>query len=85
MGELKPIKIKVFYDSNLEKITGKKEEPAIISEGMNFAFFLSTIFSSYPTIQEKYPPGTFGFLLNNKKPNGFEILSEGDEIIFKTL
>ena len=37
MGDFpKPIKIKVFYDKELNKITGKDSEESIVSENLNF-------------------------------------------------
>jgi len=77
---LKTIKIKIFYDDELKKITKTNSEEAVISEGMTFAEQLYFIFSSYPEIPKKYPPGKLGFLLNNKLPNKFDILHDGDEI-----
>lgn len=77
---LKPIKIKVFYDENLKKITGKDFEEMMVSEGLSFAQSLSFLFSSYPEIQQKFPPGKLGLLLNEKKPTGYDILKDGDEL-----
>ncbi|MGB9743630.1 MAG: MoaD/ThiS family protein [Minisyncoccales bacterium] len=81
---LKPIKIKIFYDENLKKITGKNFEEAVVSEGMTFVNQLYFIFSSYPEIEKRYPPGKLGLLLNNRPPKDFDILRDGDEIILKT-
>ena len=76
----KPIKIKILYNEELKKITGKYFEESIISEGLSFVSLLYFIFSSYPEIKKRFPPGKLGLLLNNQKPNGYEILKEGDEI-----
>jgi len=81
----KPIKIKIFYDENLKKITGKDFEEAIVSEGLSFANLLYFIFSSYPEIQKRFPPGKLGLLLNNQPPKDFDILRDGDEIVLKTV
>jgi len=78
----KPIKIRIFYDENLKKITGKDSEESTVSEGLNFAGLLYFIFSSYPEIQKRFPPGKLGFLLNEKKPNEYDILKDGDELRF---
>lgn len=77
---LKPIEIKIFYDKNLKEITGKNSEISMVSEGLSFANFLYFIFSSYPEIQRKFPPGKLGFLLNGKKPLDNDILKHGDEL-----
>lgn len=82
---LRPIKIKIFYDENLRKITGEDFEEAIVSEGMTFVKQLYFIFSSYPEIKKRYPPGKLGFLLNNRLPKDLDILQDGDEIILKTV
>ena len=78
----KPCKVIISYDKTLQKITGKKEEEAIVSEGIPFMIFLGTIFSSYPAIELKYPPGVLGFTVNGKPPDDFGILNDGDEIFF---
>ena len=81
MGDfLKPIKVKIFYDKELKKITGKDSEESIVSENLNFINFLNFIFSSYPTIPKRFIPGTLGFLLNGKKPKENDILKDGDRL-----
>lgn len=77
---LRPIKVKIFYDENLKKITEKDFEEAIISEGLSFVNFLYFIFSSYSEIQKRFSPGKLGMLLNEKPPAEFDILKDGDEI-----
>lgn len=85
MENLQPIKVTIFYDENLKKITEKDFEEAMISEGLNFVNLLYFIFSSYPEIEKRYPAGKLGFLLNNRPPKEFDILQDGDKIIFKTV
>ncbi|MCK4454229.1 MoaD/ThiS family protein [Candidatus Parcubacteria bacterium] len=77
---LKPIKIKVFYNENLKKITGKDFEEIMVSEGLGFAQSLYFLFSSYPEITKKFSPGKLGFLLNGKKPTEYDVLKDGDEL-----
>ena len=79
-NSLKSIKVKILYDDVLKNITGKNEEITWVNEGISFIMILLFIFSSYPDIQKKYPPGKIGFLLNNKPPKKFDILNDGDEI-----
>lgn len=83
MGKLNPIKVKIFYDENLRKITGKDFEEAIVSENLSFPMFLNFIFSSYPEITKKFIPGTLALLLNGKAPKEDDILKEGDQIELK--
>ncbi|MEA2092416.1 MAG: hypothetical protein U9P61_00320 [Patescibacteria group bacterium] len=80
----KSIKIKIFYEGNIDKITGKKFEEAAVSEGIDFINMLYFITESYPEIKEKYPPGQLGLLLNKKPPKVDELLKDNDEIILRT-
>ena len=82
---LEPIKVKIFYDENLKKITGKDFEEGVVSEGLNFINFLNFVFSSYPEIQKRFTPGTLGFLLNGKEPKENDILKDGDELKIITI
>ncbi|OGZ63847.1 MAG: hypothetical protein A3A98_00985 [Candidatus Staskawiczbacteria bacterium RIFCSPLOWO2_01_FULL_40_39] len=75
---LQHIKVRICYDKELKMITKKDFENAIVSEGINFVTFLHFIFSSYPDITKKFPPGTLGFKLNGKAPGGYDILQDGD-------
>lgn len=80
MENLKMIKVTVFYDNNLKKITKKDFEEAVVSENLNFITFLGFIFSSYPDISKKFIPGTIGFLLNGIPPRENDILKNGDKL-----
>lgn len=79
----KPIKIKISYDEELKKITEKDSEEVVVSEGLRFVQFLGFIFTSYPKIQKNYPPGKLGLLLNNRRPQDFDVLEDGDEVILR--
>ncbi|RJQ25469.1 hypothetical protein C4577_05605 [Candidatus Parcubacteria bacterium] len=76
----KSITITLIYDSAVQKITNTPSEPSIVNEGMPFIMLLYFVFQSYPEIQEKYPPGTLGLLLNGKPPTDFDILQDGDKV-----
>jgi len=78
--KLKAIKVKVIYDEELKKITGKDFEESVVSENLDFPMFLNFIFNSYPFITKKFFPGTLGFLLNKKLPKDDDILKDGDEL-----
>jgi hypothetical protein len=80
MENLKPIKVKVFYEGEIKKITEKDFEETVISEGLSFANFINFIFSSYPNIQKIFIPGTVAFLLKDKPPEANDILKEGDVV-----
>lgn len=85
MENLKPVKVIIFYDKNLEKITGKDFEEAIVSENLDFITFLGSIFSSYPEISKRFIPGTIGFLLNGIPPRENDILKNGDKLEIKDM
>ena len=85
MENLKSIKIKVSYDDELQKITGRDFEEAVVSENLNFVMFLNFIFSSYPTIPKRFIPGILGFLLNGKVPKENDILKDGDKLEISVL
>jgi len=76
----KSIKVRIFYDRELKKITGKDSEEAIVSENLDFINFLNFIFSSYPAIPQRFIPGTLGFLLNGRAPKENDILKDGDKL-----
>jgi uncharacterized protein YpuA (DUF1002 family) len=78
MENLRPIKVNVFYEGEIKKITKKDYEEAVISEGLNFGNFIYFIFSSYPNIQKIFVPGTVSFSLNNRVPMENDILKDGD-------
>jgi len=77
---LNHVKVNIYYDIGLQKITGKAEEPAIISENLLFVYFLNFIFSSHPDITKKYPPGTLGFTINSMPPLDTYIMQDRDEL-----
>lgn len=79
----KSIKITVCYDPVLEAITGKGKEEMMANKGASFQFLLYCIFTSYPKITERYPPGKLGMLLNGRPPELFDILKDSDELVFK--
>lgn len=81
-NKLKSIKVKVFYDKNVRRVTKKDSEEVMISEGLDFPNFLNSIFSSYPDLQKRFPPGTLGFLLNGKAPKEYDILKYDDKMEF---
>lgn len=80
MPKLKSIKITVYSNSQLQKITKTKKGEMMISENMIFILLLRIIFSTYPKIFKLYPPGTLGLLLNGKPPKESEFLANGDKI-----
>ena len=80
---LKPMKVKIFYDKELKKITEKDSEEAVVSEGLKFINMLGFIFASYPEIEKTYPPGKLGLLLNDRLPKDFDVLQDGDKIMLK--
>lgn len=72
------IQITYVYDKKIQKITGTKEETAIISKNMPFVMLLFTLFQSYPEIEQKYPPGKLGMTVNGKPPQEYDPMQDGD-------
>ena len=82
-GMPRSIKITVFYDSTLQKITGTESDPVFMSEWSTFVYLLKNVFISYPEIEKKYPPGQLGFIINGKPPtNPTTPLFDGDKVEF---
>ncbi len=73
------------YDKPLQVITGCAFEPVIVSEGITFLEYFYFIFSFYPEIEKKYPPGILGFTINGKSPKDFTFLKEKDVIYFTVI
>lgn len=76
------VHVTVYYDINLQKITGVEKEPAVVSSNTTFIYFLHFIFTSYPQIPQTFPEGALGMLLNNNPPTEYDVLQEGDVIKF---
>jgi hypothetical protein len=77
-----PITITVKFDDALQELTAIAEHPVVMSEGSNFSFLLMSIFSEYPDIEEKYPPGALGFTINGVSPKPYSPLFDGDIVSF---
>jgi hypothetical protein len=77
------IRVTVRYDERLQKITGEKEEPVVISEGSAFLFLLRCVFSEYPAMENEYAPGMLCFAINGKPPRIHSMLRDGDEVFFE--
>jgi len=77
---LNPVKVRICYDEILQLITNKDFEEAVVSEGLDFANFLNFIFTSYPSITKKYPPGVLAMKLNGRAPMTYDILKDGDTL-----
>ena len=80
-----PVHVTVYYDKNLQRITGVEKEPVVVSGNTIFVYLLHCIFTSYPLIPQTFPEGTLGMLLNNKPPTEYDVLQEGDVIIFTSV
>lgn len=73
-----PIRVTVYYCKKLQAITGKSREIVIVSKNLPFLYFLYIIFTSYPLIQQEYPPGTIALLLNGRPPQDYSLLKNND-------
>lgn len=79
---IRSVSIIIRYDSRIQKITGKEEDPMIVSEGSLFPYVLFNVFEMYPEIQETYPPGVLGFVRNGGDLFPSLPMQEGDIILF---
>lgn len=79
-SKLSGISVTIIYDKDLQEITKVKSEKVFVSNGLIFLLMLKFIFSSYPEIEKRYPPGSLGLLLNDEPPSEFDELSKGDVI-----
>lgn len=77
--------ISITYSLALQEITGKAMESAIVSEGLPFDHFLLFVFSSYPGIERRYPPGTVCILVNDVPPDADYIMQDGDTLSLAVL
>lgn len=83
MENLKSIDVFVEFDPVLGSIAGQTEMKIVMSEGAPFVFLLHSIFTSYPEIQRRYPPGKLAMTLNNRPPTEHELLHDGDRVVFQ--
>lgn len=79
---LNPITVHVRFPPMLEAITGRQDMPITMSDGAPFLFLLDSVFTSYPEIPRRYPPGTLGMTLNDRPPAEYDVLRHGDRVSF---
>ena len=77
-GTPRPIKLRVYYDAALQRITGKDYDPVIMGEGATFVYLLQNIFREHSGLAHKYPPGTISFEVNGEPPKPYTPLFDGD-------
>lgn len=79
---LKPINVFVRFAPVMESITGRGEMKVVMSDGAPFVFLMHSIFTSYPELPRRYPPGKLAFTLNDRRPTENDFLHEGDKVAF---
>ncbi len=79
------ITITIRFDTELQKLTGNTGHPVFMSEGATFAFLLMSVFEEYSEIENKYPPGTLGFMVNEVPPKMYTPLFDGDIVSFSVV
>lgn len=79
---LKSINVFVKFDLVMEAIIGQTEMKIVMSENTPFVFLLHSIFTSYPEIQRRYPPGRLAMALNGRRPTEYDLLQDGDKVTF---
>lgn len=80
-----PTHVTIRYDKTLQSITGRPSDPIVLSEGAAFNYLLFNLFQSYPQIEQQYPPGTLGFVVNGRRPDEDTVLRDGDVVEFKVV
>ena len=80
---MKSITVIINYDDMLQNITGVKREKATVSEDLPFVHMLNFVFTSYPEMMKKYPPGVLGFSINGEPPSEFDLMHDGDTLELK--
>ena len=83
--EMEGISVTVTYSLALQAITGKAMESMTVAEGTPFMHFLLDIFEAYPEIQNRYPPGTVGMLVNDEPPTEDYEMRSGDTLTLQIL
>jgi hypothetical protein len=80
-GAPEAIKLRVYYDEALQRITKKEYNPVIMSKGSLFAYLLQNVFIEHPEIEKQYPPGKLGFIINKTTlPKPHTPLFDGDVV-----
>jgi hypothetical protein len=80
-GVSKPINVFVKFSPVMEAITGQEEMELVLSDGAPFLFLLHCIFTSFPELERRYPPGKLAISLNNHRPSEQDVLHDGDLVI----
>lgn len=81
-GMPKAIRITARYDKELQKITGRAEDPVFMSEGSTFLYLLQNVFIEHPEIENRYSPGVLLFSINDIPPKTYSPLFDGDVVVF---
>lgn len=70
----------VVYDQTLQEFTCKPTDHPVVSDGSPIEFLLQSIFIEYPGMEEAFPPGKLGILINGLPPVAMQPLRNGDII-----
>lgn len=77
----KSLSLTVIYEGVVADVAGVTKEPVIVSEGFVFVELLREIFFAHPEIEQRFPAGSLGLLLNGKPPLVEDVLHDGDVVI----
>lgn len=84
LSKQKQITVKVFYDKELSKIAGKKEEVLTVTKGITSADFIKFLISKYPKISKKYGQDKLSFERNDGVAQDHDVLENNDTFVFST-
>jgi len=76
----KSLSLTVIYEGSVVDVIGTTKEPIVVSEGFVFVELLREIFFAHPEIEQRFPAGSLGLLLNGKPPLVEDVLHDGDVI-----
>jgi len=76
----KSLSLTVIYQGAVADVAGAIKEPVVVSDGFVFVELLREIFFAHPEIEQRFPAGSLGLLLNGKPPLVEDVLHEGDVI-----
>lgn len=76
------ITINTYFHGEIKTTIGTSHMPVVLSPNSTIEIFLYFLFESYPELENKFPPGTLGFTVNQVRPTEEQTLLNNDKIDF---
>jgi hypothetical protein len=80
INRAKYVTVRLKYDEALARLTGQREEDLTLPRGQSFTAVLLFLLDAYPEIEERYPPGRLGILLDGQAPGPLDRI-ERDAVV----